>query len=70
MDGGGFGLGLAISQWIARAHGGTLTATSRLGRGSTFVVSLPIDEADEPANAPAAHPPADAPDHDEAADQV
>ena len=41
---GGFGLGLAISQWIARAHGGTLTATSRLGRGSTFVVSLPLEE--------------------------
>jgi two-component system, OmpR family, sensor kinase len=41
---GGFGLGLAISQWIARAHGGTLTATSRLGRGSVFTVSLPLEE--------------------------
>jgi signal transduction histidine kinase len=39
---GGFGLGLAISQWIAQAHGGTLTAESRLGRGSVFIVSLPI----------------------------
>ena len=27
---GGFGLGLAISQWIAQAHGGTLTASSSL----------------------------------------
>ena len=43
---GGFGLGLAISQWIVRAHGGTLTATSRLGRGSTFVVWLPLEEAE------------------------
>lgn len=40
--GGGFGLGLAIAQWIAQAHGGTLTAQSRLGRGSIFTVLLPI----------------------------
>lgn len=44
---GGFGLGLAISQWIAQAHGGTLTASSRLGRGSLFTVTLPIAN-DEP----------------------
>ena len=60
---GGFGLGLAISQWIARAHGGTLTATSRLGRGSTFVVSLPPGESSLPV--PDAAPAAVAGDADE-----
>ena len=44
----GFGLGLSISQWIAHAHGGTLTAASRLGRGTVFTVTLPV--APPPAN--------------------
>jgi two-component system, OmpR family, sensor kinase len=39
---GGFGLGLSISQWIVQAHGGSLVAQSRLGRGSVFTVMLPV----------------------------
>jgi two-component system, OmpR family, sensor kinase len=41
----GFGLGLAISQYIAQAHGGTLAAQSRLGRGTLFTLVLPVAES-------------------------
>jgi two-component system, OmpR family, sensor kinase len=37
----GVGLGLAISKWIAEAHGGSIEVESRPGRGTTFTVTLP-----------------------------
>jgi len=41
-DSGGFGLGLSIGKWIAKAHQGTITVKSVLGKGSSFQVWLPL----------------------------
>jgi signal transduction histidine kinase/ActR/RegA family two-component response regulator len=40
---GGLGVGLALSQWLVQLHGGSITARSEgVGRGSEFIVSLPV----------------------------
>ncbi len=39
----GVGLGLYISKCIVRGHGGRIWAESRIGEGSTFCFTLPID---------------------------
>ncbi|MEM7203970.1 MAG: response regulator [Planctomycetota bacterium] len=41
----GSGIGLATAAKIVEAHGGTITASSRLGVGSTFTVTLPMSGA-------------------------
>jgi len=46
MD-GGTGLGLAIVKWIAEAHGGSITVTSEVNKGSSFSVRLPLKGPEE-----------------------
>jgi two-component system, OmpR family, sensor histidine kinase CiaH len=36
------GLGLSLASWIVRAHGGEIKATSQVGVGTVFTVSLPL----------------------------
>ncbi len=41
-DSGGTGLGLPIVRGIVEAHGGTVSVESRVGKGSTFTLRIPI----------------------------
>jgi heavy metal sensor kinase len=39
---GGAGIGLAIADWIVQQHHGSIAVHSSIGRGSSFIVSLPL----------------------------
>lgn len=43
---GGNGLGLALASQIAAQHKATIAVTSQFGRGSTFLVTLPLEGVD------------------------
>jgi signal transduction histidine kinase len=44
-DDGGTGLGLAIANQVTEAHGGTISATSAVGVGTTMTVELRLTHA-------------------------
>jgi signal transduction histidine kinase len=59
--GKGTGLGLSLSYGIIQEHGGMITAESKVGAGTTFIIDLPITNQPDGTVAdatPAAAPPA------------
>ena len=47
--GGGIGLGLTVANDVVRAHNGQISVDSSVGKGSTFVVHLPLAADDSGA---------------------
>jgi signal transduction histidine kinase len=44
---GGTGLGLSFCRRVVEEHGGEITVNSQLGKGSTFIITLPVDQGGE-----------------------
>lgn len=42
---GGTGLGLPITRWLTKEHGGDIWFESKLGRGTSFTITLPIKQS-------------------------
>jgi two-component system NtrC family sensor kinase len=53
-EGKGVGLGLAVSYGIIEAHGGDIEVRSTVGEGTTFTVSLPLQQREPPDEPPVA----------------
>jgi two-component system, sporulation sensor kinase E len=43
----GMGLGLPICKRIIEAHGGSILAESKLGKGTTFIITIPVSPKSE-----------------------
>ena len=43
----GLGIGLYISSWIIEEHKGQIAVNSTLGKGSEFIVKLPMSSSNE-----------------------
>ncbi len=41
----GTGLGLSLSYYIVKAHGGVLKVETKEGEGTAFIISLPINNS-------------------------
>ena len=52
----GTGIGLSLVHDLVRLHGGTVKVTSELGRGTTFMVTIPTGSAHLPADRIATRP--------------
>ncbi|MEO9483949.1 MAG: ATP-binding protein [Ekhidna sp.] len=53
----GTGIGLSLTKELVELHGGSITIESEPGKGSTFIVSLPLEKAEaEPTEAPPEKP--------------
>ncbi len=55
--GKGTGLGLSLSYGIIQEHGGSISAASKLGHGTTFIIELPITNSSEDISAASAELP-------------
>jgi signal transduction histidine kinase len=46
----GSGLGLAVCHGILKNHGAEISVQSKVGRGTTFVFTIPVDSERQPQN--------------------